>query len=310
MAPAGRLSSGGNLALPEALSTDSVGDLYVIAKQEDTEPHIDEIGPGGEWILPAKPEPQETQSEREEKSGKEEQFGQVGDYKTATAPFGVATSSACGITGTDIYASYSRYPESLLRAYGAPPDPSVCPPPRRAPSIVDQYAASVDPSSAVLRASVNAHFWPDATYYAEYGTAPCALGGCAVAGSGSRLNSKSNLSVTSGGVLLAGLQPHTTYHYRFVAQSGGGGPVRGVGGEVGKEGAEGTFTTPSLPSPFQSDCPNQVFRTGAGCPAPYPTVELTSWCRRWTSKGATSSRSATSMASVPGWTVLRRRANG
>ena len=152
---------------------------------------------------------------------------------------------------------------SAVVAYGSNPDPVVCPPPVRAPSIVDEYASGVESSSATVVASVNSHFWPDARYGVEYGLAPCSLGGCGVAGAGSRLGSKSNLAVLTSGVLLAGLAPGRTYHYRFFVESGGGGPVRGMGGEVGKDGAEGTFVTAPVAPPFESDCPNRAFRTSA-----------------------------------------------
>jgi hypothetical protein len=67
---------------------------------------------------------------------------------------------------------------------------------------------------------------------------------------------------------LGDLEPGTTYHYRFVAESSGGGPVFGVGGEEGVDGAEGAFTTfPTAPEP-RTDCPNPAFRTEASARLP------------------------------------------
>ena len=72
----------------------------------------------------------------------------------------------------------------------------------------------------------------------------------------------------SAGILLEDLQPGTTYHYRFVAESTGGGPVRGIGGEVGADGEESSFTTYPARSPAKTNCPNQAFRTGFSAPLP------------------------------------------
>jgi hypothetical protein len=145
------------------------------------------------------------------------------------------------------------------------------PPPAVAPSIVGQYATGASPSDATVHAEINPHFWTDTRYYVEYGTGKCSEGGCdrvAPAPPGAILSSApSGSPLRSGGVLLEGLQAGTTYHYRFVAQSGGGGPVRGIGGEVGVDGAESTLFTPGRPAP-ETDCPNQAFRTGASAALP------------------------------------------
>ena len=159
-----------------------------------------------------------------------------------------------------------------MRAYGPPPDATLCPPPAVPPSIVEQYAVSVDTTGATLKAVINPNFWPDTTYHVQYGTGKCSEGGCEAlqpAPPGSKLTTETtNLKVTTTGVFLGDLQPGTTYHYRFVAQSSGGGPVRGVGGELGNDGAEGTFTTfAPVPAP-RTDCPNQAFRSGASAPLP------------------------------------------
>jgi hypothetical protein len=77
-----------------------------------------------------------------------------------------------------------------------------------------------------------------------------------------------NAPVKSAAIALDGLTPGTTYHYRLVAQSGGGGPVVGVGGTVGSEGSESTFTTLSPPREASTACPNQAFRIGFSAALP------------------------------------------
>jgi hypothetical protein len=185
---------------------------------------------------------------------------------------GLATSSACGIEGEDLYSAGLIDGGSFIRAYGPPPDPAICPPPSVPPTIADQFATSVDPNGATVRAKINPHFWPDTTYYVQYGTGECSKDECTQsqpAAPGSLLSEKTvNFPFDTAGVFLSGLQPATTYHYRFVAVSGGGGPVRGVGGTPSTDGSEGTFTTFRLPSKPNADCPNQVFRGGASAILP------------------------------------------
>ncbi len=183
---------------------------------------------------------------------------------------GIATSSACGIDGADFYVSNYEGP-SYVRAYGPPPDPALCPPPPVPPSIEAQYAASVQSKGATLKAEISPEFWPDATYYLQYGTGKCSEGGCGKEQPlppGSKLTSQVvNRAITTAGVLLDGLEPATTYHYRFAAESSGGGPVFGVGGEEGIDGEEGTFTTFPAQT-VKPDCPNQAFRTEASAKLP------------------------------------------
>jgi hypothetical protein len=158
----------------------------------------------------------------------------------------------------DIYVSNIDGPGgvgSYIRAYGPGPV-ALEPPPAVAPEIASQYAASVDTTGATLQARIDPNFWPDATFYVQYGTADCEAGGCAEqpVAPGSLLTKKSlNSPLTTPKVFLAGLKPATTYHYRFVAVSGGGGPVFG---------ADRTFTTFAPPN-VKTDCPNQTYRTGA-----------------------------------------------
>ena len=187
------------------------------------------------------------------------------------ASVGIAAGSACGIPGIDLYVGNAGS-NSYIRTYGPPPNPTLCPPPTVPPSIAAQYATTVDSSGATLKADINPHFWPDATYYLQYGTGKCSEGGCDTEqplAPGSKLTTATtSQDITTAGIFLGGLEPNTTYHYRFVAQSSGGGPVRGAGGEVGTDGAEGTFRTFPTPAAPKSDCPNQAFRSAASAPLP------------------------------------------
>ncbi len=186
-----------------------------------------------------------------------------------SVPRAIAISDACG--SADIYITNvgSNPPRAYLNIYGPSPSLSLCPQPVKPPLITDQYAVSVGVETANLRAKINPRFWPDTTYYVEYGTAPCSEGGCKVfpAAPGSALTSKLTSAELPASILLPGLSPETTYHYRFVAQSGGGGPVRGRGGKVGEDGLEGTFTT-SAPNSPSKPCPNKALRAGPSANLP------------------------------------------
>jgi hypothetical protein len=159
----------------------------------------------------------------------------------------------------------------LIIAFGPGPV-SFEAPPKVAPTITAQFAASVQRDSATLGAEINPHFFSDTRYYLQYGTGKCSAGGCPLeipAPPGALLTSKtSNVPVRAAGLYLEGLNPGTVYHYRFIAQSGGGGPVYGIDpdGPEGpaqassQEGLEATFTTPDAIAP--KACPNDVFRSG------------------------------------------------
>jgi len=168
---------------------------------------------------------------------------------------GLASSSACGIEGSDLFASANNgTTEAFITAYGPPPDPDICPPPVTPPTITRQFASSVSSGSAAVNADINPHFWPDTTFYVEYGPGKCSEGGCTSrqpAGDQLLTEEVVDRSIAAE-VNLDGLESGTEYHYRFVAESGGGGPT--VGGEK-------TFKTfgPSE----QLTCPNDGFRTGA-----------------------------------------------
>jgi hypothetical protein len=181
---------------------------------------------------------------------------------------GLGLNLGCGLASENLYVSHL----DAIQAYGPPPDPNLCPPPELAPSIADQYASAVDPDGAVLQAKINPHFWPDAVYFVEYGTGKCSEGGCTTlqpTGAPSHLTDQTvNAPVTTAGLFLPELEPDTTYHFRFVTESGGGGPVVGLGGEVGLDGAEGSFHTPAIPVSPSDLCPNAAFRTGFSADLP------------------------------------------
>lgn len=176
---------------------------------------------------------------------------------------GIAVSSACGIPGVDVFvANYSGSASSegigfspFLRAYGPHPDTSVCAPPVRPPTIETAYAASVDTENASIETTINPHFWEPpltgTTFYVEYGTQKCTEGGCRSTPSQALAAGVVDEGVKGAAVTLVGLAPDTTYHYRVVAESGGGQTV----------GTEHTFRTFSFPLAAKTDCPNQEFRT-------------------------------------------------
>jgi DNA-binding beta-propeller fold protein YncE len=237
---------------PGRLATDPAGNVYVIEDPffgfgfPEIEPRVIEFDATGKAVI-----------------GSDEEFDIPFDN---TFHLGMVANSACGGV-VDLYVSHFHDGEdkSYLNVYGPPPDPTVCPPPKFPPSIEDQFAVSVDSDGALVKAAINPHFQSDTTYYVEYGTGKCSEGGCALrpAPPGTPLGGKPvNAAFDTGGIFLGDLQPDTTYHYRFVAQSSGGGPVKGEGGEVGADGAEATFTTQALTKPRETVCPaNQAFRT-------------------------------------------------
>src|SRR5262249_15322366 len=110
----------------------------------------------------------------------------------------------------------------------------------------------------------------------QYGTGKCSEGSCTEEkplAPGGKLTSRiANEVLKSNAVFLSNLAPNTTYHYRFVAENSAG-TVRGVGGEVGSDGEEASFTTFPVPGESKQTCPNQVFRVG-------PAAKLTD-CRAY-----------------------------
>ncbi|HEX5928113.1 MAG TPA: hypothetical protein VFY48_01845 [Solirubrobacterales bacterium] len=180
---------------------------------------------------------------------------------------GIATSVVTEGGESALYVSNYINTDSYLRAYHPPPDRAEFDsPPTVPPTIAAQYATSATAETATLVADINPHFWespfPETTFFVEYGTGRCSDGGCNQVAPADPAPLEAGVvdeAVSTGDVVLSGLEPGTTYHYRFVAESGGGGPVRG---------AEGSFTTFAAPLPARTDCPNQAFRTGASARLP------------------------------------------
>jgi hypothetical protein len=246
------------LTAESSIALDGSGNLYVTAQSSDGEHReIVEFGPSGAPIIPVG-------------EGFEKRGGIFGPEGTALGFGGLATNTVTAAGGGDVYVTVGGYsgPTQLAfaSAYGPPPDKWA--PPKFAPEILSQYAASVEADGATLRAQINPRFWADTTYYAEYGTGKCSEGGCTSllpAPPGSQLGAGIvNASITTTSIILKDLSPGTTYHYRFVAQSSGGGPVHGVG--VGE--AEGAFTTQSVSGPPNTNCANQAFRIAASAQLP------------------------------------------
>jgi hypothetical protein len=185
---------------------------------------------------------------------------------------GVGVGNACN--SIDIYSAHDTSNQVYLNIFGPPPSGVLCPPPEVPPMITSQFAVSVDTSSAELHARINPEFWNDTTYYVEYGTGRCSEGGCEEMqpiAPGQRLTTKTtNVQVPTAGVFLGELEPSTTYHYRFVAKSSGGGPVWGIDGSGGatfEQGLEGTFTT-FRPAEAKTCPENETFRVGPSAPLP------------------------------------------
>ncbi|HEU4906989.1 MAG TPA: hypothetical protein VFT19_12865 [Solirubrobacterales bacterium] len=235
---------------PDAVATDSEGGVWVA----DQGPHAP-----GFFQPPAFHRFNSACEETEEPFGK-------GEFDAST---GIAASTACGIEGVDLFIANSRHANSFVRLYGPQPDTEICPPPEVPPTIKGQHALSVDTGSAVVGAEINPHFWVDTSYWVQYGIADCktspeaceekALFPGAQLGAG-----PIDAFKASPGVVLDGLEPDTTYFYRFVAESSGGGPVFGEG----EEEAGGSFRTYPRPESRADACPNEALRSGLSAALP------------------------------------------
>jgi hypothetical protein len=165
---------------------------------------------------------------------------------------GASTNSIGDLAVASLFSGVGNF----IQTFGPAPVNFESPPPA-APTVVKGFSRSIQTTSAELGAFINPHFWTDTRFYVEYGTGECAEGACqSIAPSPSGLlvgGSATNSIVRSPGIPVTGLTPGTTYHYRVVAQSSGGGPV---------DGGEGTFTTAPAGLPPKTTCTNQVFRSG------------------------------------------------
>jgi hypothetical protein len=226
------------------IAVDADGDVYVVSDPlgfgpPEDEPMVLEFDSGGALVI-----------------GPEQHFAtpEAEDSKLN----GLATNAVGDIYASSHFLRVTPFQELAQIDIFGPPPTAIEQPPAVPPTIADEFAVSVGPDAASVRAAVNPHFWDDAKYFVEFGTASCSVATCAPRPSppGVPIGTKVvNSPVTGPPIVLEGLQPATTYHYRFVAQSGGGGPV---------VGPDRTFKTPPL-TPPQPPCPaNQSFRTGAG----------------------------------------------
>jgi len=196
---------------------------------------------------------------------------------------GLGTAFCAGSGGPDLFVLRSNQlgdgpaRHSYVTAFGSAPI-GCEPPPLRPPDIVAQLATAVGTESATVKAQINPRFRADTTYHVEYGTGKCSEGGCDKTQPlppGALLTSKVvNATLTTAGVLLGGLAPNTTYHYRFVAESSGGAPVFGIDpdgngpkGPTPADGLEGSFTTFALPRD-PDPCPNDAVRGGPSATLP------------------------------------------
>jgi hypothetical protein len=168
------------------------------------------------------------------------------------------TITGLGTNGAgNLHVAYAADADSFIRVFGPGPVQFEGPPPMP-PQISAQFASAVQRDGASVAAMINPRFFTDTTYRVQYGTSECSSGGCTNETAPQELTKKVFGSpVRSPGVFLEGLTPGTTYHYRFVAQSSGGGPT---------VGDEATFTTPDLLA--KPPCPNDVFRGGASARLP------------------------------------------
>lgn len=130
-----------------------------------------------------------------------------------------------------------------------------------APPTVETFNAFYDAndSELVLRGTVNPNNTA-ATYYFQYGTAPCSSNPC------TSLPEAENAPAGDGGAPLlvsrrvADLEPATTYHFRLVADNG----VETSPGVTEAAGAELTLTTPA----DSSSCPNEAVPSGLSARLP------------------------------------------
>jgi NHL repeat len=241
---------------PLGVAVDSKGNVYTV--------EIEVLGVRGRYVFGFRSDGSPIDGLRPA-----DEFAFFGDDITA-----IAANECAGSGGGNLYVGYRGQGlgglAARVDAYGA--GPVGCePPPKRPPEISDQLASRVGMTDATVRASINPRFWTDTAYYVEYGTGKCSDGKCPNVEPlvPSPLTTKVvNRAVLTAGVVLKGLQLSSDYHFRFVAQSGGGGPIYGVDpDEDGPaepdplNGLEGTFRTRNAGGGV-APCANDAFRIG------------------------------------------------
>jgi hypothetical protein len=253
---------------PRAVEVDSNGDVWAVENPGGKFERVRKFGSQGQALIPDA----EEEDEREKaliENEPYEFFAEAPNVPFLSKLTALAFSEACGMEGGTLYTAFGTFEGAAVRAYGEYPDPVLCPPlVKRPPTIVDQFAVNVGERFATVRARIHPHFLPDTTYQVEYGTGKCSEGGCPQTAPASEYElgvEGLGAPVFTKAILLQGLLPQSTYHFRFVAESGGGGPVHGSG----EAEAEGTFITAAGSPPAEADtCANSAFRTGPGAALP------------------------------------------
>jgi hypothetical protein len=166
-------------------------------------------------------------------------------------------------TAGDVLVGRSGGGLDYVQVYGPPPA-QFEPPLPAPPEVTAQFALRVGDTEATVRAKINPQFWADTAYHVEYGTGKCSEGGCSLVEPAGPVPLGAGVvrtAVATDPVGLTGLEPNTTYHYRFVAQSSGGGPSYGL---------EATFKTFPTQENVEAGCSNQDRREEAAFSASLP----------------------------------------
>ncbi len=161
----------------------------------------------------------------------------------ATARGGSSSPKGSSAPAAGLFASLLALALTAMALLAAPASAA-------APAISDTWVEGVAFAEATLKAEIN----PEGVatnFHFKYGTTVAYGSETAAAAVGSD-SAKHNV-----GAAVGGLQPGTTYHYRVIATSSGGT----------SEGPDHTFTTYTHPVQ-DTECPNQVFRTGASAALP------------------------------------------
>ncbi len=258
---------------PRALATDEAGNVYVaVGSSKANDPAVEQKAPTLRL---------ETEVIAFDAAGQPIAGMKTGD-RFAASP---ATSEPAGRPGAVALGTCALGGDGLLIATFGFPSPShvaaygtTCGAPVIGePEIFDQWAVSVGSRDAVVRARINPRLAPDTTYRVQYGTSSCLASGWTAEcleqplPPGVLLSPEAaNVPLQTSPQVLSGLEPGETYFYRFVAQSSGSGdePVYGVGGKVGVEGSEASFTTLLPTAALKQDCSNQMYRVAAGALLP------------------------------------------